>query len=464
MNDRHAVAAAEDSSVDTANSSPATAAQVCVIGAGISGLTAAKALKTAGVTFEGFERGSDIGGMWRYENDSGASSAYRSLHIDSSRQSLAYPDFPLPPDLPDYPSHWQMLQHFEAYAERFGLREDFRFRTVVQSVKPSPDGRWDVTIETLGSGEAKTQTRRYAQVIVANGHLSDPKMPEFPGVFDGTATHSHHYRTATPFEDRRVLVVGIGNSAVDIAVDLAKHANWVFLSTRRSAWIMPKYIAGIPTDRCLRFLTGRLRLPVPAARGVLHAVARLAIGDQTRFGLPRPEHPVWREHATVSQDLLPYLGHGRIAIKPNVQALEGDAVSFQDGSRENIDVIIYATGYRISFPFLDPAVFRVENGVPPPLYRRMVSVDNPGLFFSGLVQPIGPTIPLVEIQGRWLAAILSGRLALPHRSEMVAEIERHRRHVAKRYVQAARYTLEVDFREYAAEMTADLDAARQVGQ
>lgn len=455
----------DQSTVDTAGKRPlakprhGATAPVCIIGAGISGLTAAKALKAAGVSFEGFERGSDIGGMWRYENDSGTSSAYRSLHIDSSRQSLAYPDFPLAPDLPDYPSHWQMLRHFEAYADRFGLRDGFRFRTAVQAVEPAPGGGWDVTAATVDGGE--TTTRRYAQVIVANGHLSAPKLPEFPGAFAGKVTHSHHYRTAAPYEDQRVLVVGIGNSAVDIAVDLAKHARRVFLSTRRSAWVMPKYIAGIPTDRCLRFLTRTLRLPVPVARGVLHRIARLAIGDQTRFGLPRPEHPIWREHATVSQDLLPYLGHGRITIKPNITALEGERVAFHDGTREEVDAIIYATGYRSSFPFLEPTIFRVEDGVPPPLYRRIASVDNPGLFFSGLVQPVGPTIPLVEIQGRWLAAVLSGRLTLPSGSDMVAEVERHRRRVAKRYVHAARYTLEVDFKEYAAELSADLQKARQ---
>ncbi len=433
------------------------ARKVCVIGAGISGLTAIKALKQAGVAVEGFEKGSDIGGMWRYENDSGTSSAYRSLHIDSSRQSLAYPDFPLSDALPDYPAHDQMLEHFEAYAEAFALRPAIQFRTEVLSVTPAGEGQWDVSVRPFPAETGATvEVRRYSHVVVANGHLSDPKLPNFPGDFAGTQIHSHHYRTAAPFEDKRVLVVGIGNSAVDIAVDLARRSSGVLLSTRRSAWIMPKYIMGLPTDRWLRFLTRRLRLPVAVARGLARHLARLAIGDQRRFGVPQPDHPVWREHATLSQELLPYLGHGYIRMKPNVAQLEGSEVAFVDGSREAVDAIVYATGYNTVFPFLDPSVFRIEDGTPPALYRRMVALDQPTLLFSGLVQPIGATIPLVEIQGRWIAKLLTGAFDLPDRAAMQAEVEAHRTEVARRYLQASRYTLEVDFKAYAKQMAADM--------
>ena len=431
-------------------------AEVCIIGAGVSGLTAAKALKDQGIAFDGFELGSDIGGMWRYENDSGTSSAYRSLHIDSSRQSLAWPDFPLPDSMPDYPSHAQMLEHFERYVRQFDLRPHFRFRTRVQRVVPASGGEWDVYLEAAEAGQQPPEVRRYRAVIVANGHLSDPKYPEFPGSFNGTTIHSHHYRVADPFDDKSVLVVGIGNSAVDIAVDLARRARQVLLSTRRSAWVMPKYIAGIPTDRWLGFLVRKLRLPVPMARGLLRHIARLSMGNQERFGVPRPEHPIWREHATLSQDLLSYLGHGWVRMKPNVELLAGDHVRFTDGTREQIDAIIYATGYRTTFPFLDPSVFEIRDAQPPALYRRIVSVDRPGLFFAGLVQPVGPTIPLVEIQARWIAAVLSGRVKLPDVRGMEKEVEEHRSKVARRYLNSPRYTLEVDFREYAGQLNADL--------
>jgi dimethylaniline monooxygenase (N-oxide forming) len=432
-----------------ATRAPATTAQVCIIGAGVSGLTAAKALKDAGVAFECLEKGSGLGGMWRYENDSGTSSAYRSLHIDSSRQSISFPDFPVPSDLPDYLSHRQVLQHLETYAEHFGILPFIRFGITVVAVTPAPDGGWDVTTEPGG-------VRRYANVIVANGHLWDPKLPEFPGSFAGSQTHSHHYRVADPYEDKTVLVVGIGNSAVDIAVDLARRARRVLLSTRRSAWIMPKYIMGVPTDRWLGVMIRRLKMPVAVARGLLRHVARLAIGNQERFGVPRPAHPVWQEHATLSQELLSYIGHGWITVKPDIAHLEGEDIAFVDGTRETVDAIIYATGYRASFPFLDPAIFQVEDGRPPALYRRIVAVDHPSLFFAGLVQPIGPTITLVEIQARWMAAVLAGRIALTDRNTMMREVEHHRARVAARYVNAARYTLEVDFRDYVRDLTRDM--------
>jgi dimethylaniline monooxygenase (N-oxide forming) len=451
-------------STDTvAEPRPTPAAEACIIGAGVSGLTAAKALKEAGLSFEGFELGSSIGGMWRYENDSGTSSAYRSLHIDSSHRSLAFPDFAIPEHMPDYLSHRQVLEHLERYAKQFDASSSIRFRTRVVAVEPAPGGAWDVRFQSAAAGDSahRQEVRRYRAVIVANGHLSDPKLPDFPGEFSGPQSHSHHYRVADPYEDKSVLVVGIGNSAVDIAVDLARRARKVFLSTRRSAWVMPKYIAGVPTDRWSKVLVRDLRIPVPAARGILRHMARLAIGNQERFGVRRPEHPIWREHATISQDLLSYLGHGWISMKPNVQRLDGDHVLFTDGSREPVDAIIYATGYRTSFPFLRSEVFSVQDGTPPALYRRIVSIERPGLFFSGLVQPVGPTIPLVEIQARWIAAVLSGRIALPARHSMQAEVERHRGKVARRYVQAARYTLEVDFKEYAGQLSRDIAAAAQ---
>lgn len=425
---------------------------VCIVGAGSSGVTVAKALKEKGVAFECFELGSDIGGMWRYENDNGLSSAYRSLHIDTSRRNLGYPDFPIPDRYPDFLSHAEVLEYLAAYAERFGVRPHIRFRTRIEDLRPAAGGGWDVRL----SGGA---TRRFGAVVVANGHLWDPRRPSFPGRFDGTSIHSHDYRTADPFRDKRVLVVGIGNSAVDIAVDVCRHARSTLLSTRRSAWIVPKYIMGIPTDRWAATLSRRLRLPTRLTRALIRRLMFLAVGDQARYGVPRPKHPIWREHATISQELLPYVGHGWIRVKPNVAALEGGAVAFEDGSRAPVDAIIYATGYRTTFPFIEPGLFEVKDGAAA-LYRRMLPPGLPGLYFAGLVQPIGPTIPLVEIQGRWLAAVLAGRLALPPVETMAREIARHAAQLARRYVDSARYTLEVDYRDYSRALRADLARGR----
>lgn len=446
---RHA--ARDDSAGDTPD--------ICIIGAGSSGITVAKALLQQGLHCQLLEKGSQLGGMWRYENDNGQSSAYRSLHIDTSRKSLQYSDFPIPSNLPDFLSHWQVTDYLEQYARHFGVTPHVRFNTEVLAVQPTGDGRWQVSTRHTGDAQARTHTRLYRHVVVANGHLWSPRMATFAGTFNGQQLHAHHYRTPTPFEGQRVLVVGIGNSAVDIAVDLCRSARSVTLSTRRGAWVVPKYIMGVPTDRWSGFLARRFKLPTPWVRRIMGRLIYLAVGDQQRVGVPRPAHPIWREHACVSQDLLPYVGHGWIQIRPNVQELRGDHVAFDDGRVEPFDTVLYATGYKTEFPFIAPSLFEVPDGQAR-LYRRMVPPGLPGLYFAGLVQPIGPTVPLVEVQGRWLAAVLAGQVSLPDRAEMEAEIETHRRR-QQRYVDSPRYTLEVDFREHAADLQRDLRRGRR---
>jgi cation diffusion facilitator CzcD-associated flavoprotein CzcO len=249
------------------------AADICIIGAGSSGIAVAKALHDKGLSFDIYEKGSDIGGMWRYGNDNGLSCAYRSLHIDTSRNNLGYSDFPIPSDKPDFLSHQQLLDYLEAYADRFGARSRIRFNCEVTSVGKTDDG-WRVT--------TKEGTREYKTVVVANGHLWDPRWPTFSGTFNGTAIHSSQYRTAQPFEDKKVLVVGMGNSAVDIAVDLCKRASSVVLSTRTGAHIMPKYMMGIPIDRWSAFFARKLKFPTLLTRMIMARLSRCRQSDPLR--------------------------------------------------------------------------------------------------------------------------------------------------------------------------------------
>jgi cation diffusion facilitator CzcD-associated flavoprotein CzcO len=191
--------------------------KVCIVGAGSSGLTACQVLGSRGVPYDCFEKGSQVGGNWRFENDNGLSSAYRSLHINSSREAMAYRAFPMPDGYPDYPNHFQVAAYFDEYVERFGLGERIRFRSEVLAVAPSGD-EWEVTVENDG----RRETNRYRAVLVANGHHWDPRWPEpaFAGAeeFAGEQLHAHHYRESDVLAGKRVLVLGIGNSAVDIAV------------------------------------------------------------------------------------------------------------------------------------------------------------------------------------------------------------------------------------------------------
>jgi dimethylaniline monooxygenase (N-oxide forming) len=417
-------------------------AKVGVIGAGSSGIASCQVLHARGIEFDCFEKGSGVGGNWRYENDNGMSSAYASLFINTSRRRMAYATYPMPESYPDYPHHSQIAAYFEDYVDHFGFRDRIRFNTSVERVEPD-SGRWRVT---LGDGSDET----YDAVLVANGHHWNPRYPEppFPGQdgFTGDTLHAHHYREPDErFRDRNVLVLGIGNSATDIAVETSRHSRITYLAMRRGAHVVPKYIGGVPTDELGSELSSRLPLALTAR--LLARRLRLIQGDMEDYGLPKPDHRLLQAHPTVSSDLLPRIGHGRIAVRPNIARIDGGTVHFTDGTSAEVDTIVWCTGYSITFPFLPSEVIDPrDNRVP--LYRRVVPPDRPGLFFIGLVQPLGAIMPVAELQSEWVADLVEGRATLPGRAEMKAEIAREEREMRERYVASPRHTIQVDFHPY----------------
>ncbi|HEY0777661.1 MAG TPA: NAD(P)-binding domain-containing protein [Gemmatirosa sp.] len=428
--------------------------RVCVIGAGCAGITTAKALAERGVPFDCYEKGSALGGNWRYDNDNGQSAAYHSLHINSSKWNMQFSDFPMPEDFPHYGHHSDVLRYFERYAEHFGVTPRIQFGTEVTRVVPvaGAHGRteWDVTVRARDgvAGDGREETRRYGAVAVCNGHHWNPRVPDFPGRFAGEVIHAHDYRRPERYQDRRVLVVGIGNSAVDIAIDLSRTAR-VTVSTRSGAWIVPKYLLGKPADQ---WNTRTAELLPPRVRAALYRVlVYLTVGDQARYGMPKPAHTLSAAHPTINQEFLSYVGHGRLAMKPNVRELAGEEVVFDDGTRAAFDTIIYATGYRVTFPFLPREVFDVQDNRVG-LYRRVVDPALPGLYFIGLIQPLGSIISLAELQGRWVAGLVAGDCALPNADVMRRSIARDAAVVASRYRASPRHTLQVDFWRYVAKL------------
>lgn len=416
-----------------------------MIGAGSSGITACQNLDERGVEFSCFEKGSDVGGIWRYRNDNGMSAAYRSLHINTSREMMEYSAFPMPVDYPDYPGHAEIAAYFEDFVDHFGLRDRIEFNTEVVSVEPVESG-WMVTVE----GPEGRRTESFTDVMVCNGHHWNPRWPEpaFPGAdgFTGEQIHSHDYKTPEILEGKTVLILGIGNSATDIAVESSRVADRTLLAMRRGAWIVPKYIFGIPTDRLTTFAP-MTRMPLGVQSAMMRLTLRLTQGRITDSGLPMPDHRPLHAHPTVSDELLGRLGHGDITVKPNIDRFEGGTVFFEDGSSEDVDVVIFCTGYRITFPFLDSSVIDVtDNQVE--LYKRVVPVDRPGLYFIGLVQPLGPIMPLSEAQASWVADLIAGQGALPDRSEMARDIALERSAMDRRYVSSKRHTIQVDFDRY----------------
>jgi len=426
------------------------AEKVCIIGAGGSGVVAAQVLDAQRIQFDCFEKGSFVGGNWRYENDNGMSSAYRSLHINTSRRVMAFKTFPMPDHYPDYPDHFQMAAYFDEYVDHFGLREKIQFRTEVLSVEPV-DGGWEVTVADADGGQ---EANRYRAVLVANGHHWDPRWPEpaFPGAdeYEGEQLHAHHYREADVLRGKRVLVLGIGNSAADIAVESSRIADKTFLATRRGAYVLPKYMNGKPIDETVTPLVSRV--PISVQRFFSMKALGIAAGDMTTYGLPKPDHKLFEAHPTVSSELLPRLGHGDIAVKPNLDRFTGGrTVRFVDGSEEEIDLVVYCTGYKMTFPFFDPQVVSAPDNRLP-LYRRVVSAERRGLYFIGFIQPLGPIMPLAEAQCEWVADLLVGRASLPSAEEMKREIAIEEEKMRKRFVASKRHTVEVDFYPYLREI------------
>lgn len=426
---------------------------VCVIGAGPSGISVAKRLKDHGLRFTVYEASDDVGGNWYYNNPNGMSACYQSLHIDTSKWRLAFEDFPVPDDWPDFPHHSQLLGYFRDYVAQFDLRPQIVFNTRVEAARRKPGGGWAIT---LSGGE----TRDFDALVVANGHHWAARIPEYPGHFAGAQIHSHAYRS--PFEPvdcvgKRVLVVGMGNSAMDIASELSQRpiAARLMVSARRGVWVLPKYYRGQPIDKN----------PAPAwvpkrVRNWLGArLIKGLVGRMSDYGLPEPDIGPFESHATVSGEFLLRAGSGDIVMKGAIDRLDGDGVAFADGSRESVDAIIWATGYDISFPFFDEPAFCADaDNRPPPLYKRIMIPGVPDLFYAGLAQPLPTLVNFAEQQSKLIAGCLAGTWSPPDVATMQRTIAADEAWHTGQYYAARRHTIQLDFDAYVRDLKRELGA------
>ena len=427
--------------------------RACIIGAGSSGIAAVKALHARGIPFDCFEKSDEVGGNWVFGNRNGMSAAYRDLFIDVSRERMEYSDFPMPTSYPDFPHHTHIREYFNAYVDHFGLRGLITFQTRVTHATRREDGVWEVTLDT---GE----TRTYDALLVANGHHWDPRWPEpaFPGAdtFAGEQLHAHAYVENSMFADRNVVILGMGNSAMDIAVESSYVAARTYLSARHGAWIIPKYVFGRPVDQ----LPNDPRVPFPIRQRIIHQVIKTYTGNPESYGLPKPDHKFGEAHPTVSGRILDRIAHGTITPKPNIASLEGAQVRFTDGTLVDADVVVYCTGYRITFPFFDEELVSApDNHIE--LFRRVVHPDIAGLYFIGLLQPLGAIMPLAEAQSRWVGDLLLGEYALPSAAQMHADIAADQAAMRKRYVASKRHTIQVDFDDYLRDLAIERRAGAQ---
>jgi cation diffusion facilitator CzcD-associated flavoprotein CzcO len=388
---------------------------VCVIGAGPSGLTAVKNLKEAGFGVDCYERDTNVGGAWNWRHE--RSPVYGSTHLISSKPLTQFPDFPMPDDWPDYPHHSKVLSYLEHYADHFELRPHIWFGTEVVKVEPADNGTWDVTTRSTSKYGGAARIHRYAAVMVANGHNWSPKLPEYEGLEDyrGQVIHAGAYKDSAQLRNKRVLVVGGGNTGCDIAVEAAQLALRCWHSTRRGYWYAPKYVMGRPTDQVNDQMLA-LRAPLWLRQRFAQITLKLTVGDLTRFGLRQPDHGLYQSHPVVNSQLLYYVGHGGIAPVGDIARFHRSEVELKDGTRIEPDLVVMATGYLPRFDFLEPELLGIDAHGRPRLYLHTFPRRHPTLAVGGLVQPDAGVFPLAHWQSVAFARYLRARQTAPARA------------------------------------------------
>lgn len=360
-----------------------------VIGAGPSGLSAARALQKAGIAFDGYEASRGVGGLWDIENP--RSTMYESAHLISSRTTTEFAEYPMK-SRADYPSHRALIAYFRDFADHFGITDQFRFDTKVTGLEQSEDGEWMLRA-TGPSGETNA---RYAGVILANGTLAEPHVPSFKGDFSGELVHTSAYKSAAQLAGKRVLIIGAGNSGCDIAVDAVHHAASVDMSVRRGYYFVPRYLFGKPSDT----LNQGKPLPAKIKQFVDKRVLQAFTGDPVRFGFPKPGYKIYESHPIVNTLILNHLGQGDLQIRADIDRFDGHTVHFRDGSQGEYDMILLATGYTLDYPFVAREALNWK-GWSPTLFLNIFPPSFNGLYVMGMIEASG-----IGWQGRYEQAEL----------------------------------------------------------
>lgn len=426
--------------------------RVCVVGAGPTGLTTVKNLVETGITDLVCHEAQDAtGGIWAYSEDPERPSVYESAHTISSRRLSQFPDFPMPEAYPDYPSNRQILDYMRAYETHFDLSRHIRLKSRVTGVKAREGGGWLIAYEDASGSHAHTADF----LCVCSGHHREPVTPDLPGDFSGRQLHAARYKTSQGFAGQRVLVVGGGNSACDIAAAVSRVADHVSLSIRNPQVIVPKLVGGRPLD--VQFA----KLHRPGIRWARDYLLRLGlaalVGPYERYGLQQPGGPVLSHHPTLNTDILDRIRHGKVTARPGISEANGRSVMFADGSGSEFDAIIWATGYRIGASFLSEVCPDWADATQVPLYLKMMLADIIDIYFIGLIQPVGCIWVLADLQARVAAAEITGAWTRP--GDIAARIEQETRRHAKRYKASPRHAIQVDTYPYSGELKAILRAA-----
>lgn len=423
--------------------------KIVVIGAGPSGITALKNMLDEQLDVVCYDKNDRVGGNWLYSDKPSHSSVFETTHIISSKTLSQYADFTFDefdPTIPDYPSHAQLAAYFQAYAEHFGLHPYIQFNTAVSKVIRTKDGRWEVSTHCNG----RDAVSYFTDLIVCNGHHWKPRYPQYPGSFSGQFLHSHDFKKAQDFGSKKVLVIGGGNSACDVAVETSRVSKKTSISWRRGYRIIPKFFFGKPSDIVGKGMTW---LPVKLRSMLSQLLIRIFIGKNANYNLPEPDHAFGATHPTINDELLYRIRHGKVDPKPDIDHFDQKSVFFKDGSNEEYDVIIACTGYIIAHDFFDQSFIDYSEG-DVPLYLKMLHPEYDNLFFIGLFQPLGCIWPGAELQAKLVARQLSGKWKRPAHIKSLIQKEVTNPHY--RQLKTPRHTITVDYHVFRRQLLKEL--------
>ena len=412
--------------------------RVCIIGAGPSGITAIKNISEAGIDVLAYDFNSDVGGNWIYNENVSHSSVFETTHIISSKKLSEFEDFPFGQKVSDYPSHDELRDYFQAYAKYFNLYPLIEFKTLVKSCVLLPNKNWEVITET----ELVEKRETFTDLVVCNGHHWEPKLPTYKGQFDGDFIHSHQYKKSEPFKDKKVLVIGGGNSACDVAVETSRVSKQTSMSWRRGYRIIPKFLMGQPSDV---FASKMVFLPIFIRNFLAGILAYITNGPNSIYGLANPEHNFGATHPTVNSELLYKIRHGKIKPKGDIKSFDGKLVKFKDNTEEEFDVVIACTGFNLSHPFFDKNFLNYSKG-PVPLYLKMFHPSFDNLFFIGMFQPLGCIWPASEQQSKLAVKAIKGTWKRPSNINRLCQKEIANPHMKQ--IKTSRHRITVDFHRF----------------
>lgn len=434
--------------------------RVCIVGAGVGGLSMARALRRKGIAFDCFDKRERIGGIWAFDHTGQHTSVWHSMNMNTPKGLYQFSDFPMPQHYPDFPSHRQVHAYLDSFVEHFELRDSIHLECPVQLTERLADGTWRVT---LGSGEV----RHYDALVVANGHHNTPNLPDYAATAQIDSIHSKQYRYRHPYQDKTVMVVGVGNSGAQIAVDVSHDARMTYLSLRRGVYVLPHYLFGIRVDKVMGPLNDwwvKKILPYPLTGLMFTGLYKLLIAKRKQLGMPKPDHLMMSSLPTLSENFANRVGDGKLKVVPQVQRIDGNTVHFVDGSSLDVDAVIYATGYHTDFPFLPQSLLQIEENRIP-LYQRIFLPEVPNLAFIGVFQAVTwGFLDMMERQAEVAADYFAGAYQRPTAEAERAHIAAERKVIEREFLATPRNNYEMHGPTYMHYLAKELQQGRQRAQ